>query len=285
MKGSLRKFTKPIPSPLNMQEVIQSHSQFLSSIEEKKQELEHLCAEAEAIQKEANSSHVEFITKAQNKITYLNSLIEEVRVLQKGDKGDPGESVNYEEVVKGVLAKVPPPKNGDPGLPGKDAVVDYPRVIKSVLSLLPKPEKGEKGKDANEQTIAEKIVELFVLGKKKIHAKYIEGLKEMIEKEIAPVRHLGAMRGGGDTVAAGSGVTITNSNGVKTISATGGSLSVLAATGTVDDSNTTFTFPSAPTLIIVNGATYRNGFGCTISGTTGTLNSPVGTGGDIYGLG
>lgn len=71
-----------------------------------------------------------------------------------------------------------------------------------------------------------------------------------------------------------------------TIDASGSSgLGYLAATGTVDDSNTAFTFASEPTLVIINGASYRHGHGVTISGTSVTLDSPVGTGGDIYGLG
>lgn len=66
---------------------------------------------------------------------------------------------------------------------------------------------------------------------------------------------------------------------------TGGGLGFLTATGAVNNTNTTFTFASAPTLVIVNGATYRNGHGVTISGTTATLDNPAGTGGDVYGLG
>ena len=61
-------------------------------------------------------------------------------------------------------------------------------------------------------------------------------------------------------------------------------VTVLIATGTVDDANTTFTFASEPTVVVVNGATYRTGKGCTITGTTVTIGYPVGTGGDIFGL-
>ena len=64
----------------------------------------------------------------------------------------------------------------------------------------------------------------------------------------------------------------------------GGGVSILAATGTVDNSNTVFTFTSAPTIVVVNGTAYRNGYGVTISGTTATLDNPAGTGGDVYGL-
>lgn len=88
---------------------------------------------------------------------------------------------------------------------------------------------------------------------------------------------------------AGTGVTITtNRVGERvdmTISASGGSFSILTATGSINDTNTSFTFASEPTLVVVNGDSYRDGKGCSISGTSVTLDSPVGTGGDIYGIG
>lgn len=85
----------------------------------------------------------------------------------------------------------------------------------------------------------------------------------------------------------GSGVSVANAgNGVAsiTISSGGGSLAVLAATGTVDDSNLTFTFASTPTVVVVNGAVYADGYGVTIIGLSAVINNPVGTGGFIYGL-
>ncbi len=60
--------------------------------------------------------------------------------------------------------------------------------------------------------------------------------------------------GGGDTVAAGTNITITRSNGVATINSTGGSGSgFLSATGTVDGVNQTFTFTSAPSVVFRDG--------------------------------
>lgn len=88
---------------------------------------------------------------------------------------------------------------------------------------------------------------------------------------------------------AGSGITLTyaNANGRNdiTVSASTQPLSILAATGTVDDSNKTFTFASTPSVVVVNGAAYRHGHGVTISTTTATLDNPVGSGGDIYAIG
>lgn len=68
--------------------------------------------------------------------------------------------------------------------------------------------------------------------------------------------------------------------------ATSGSstVSILAATGTVDDSNTVFTFASTPQIVVVNGMSYITGSGVTIVTTTATLDNPAGTGGFVFGI-
>lgn len=126
-----------------------------------------------------------------------------------------------------------------------------------------------------------------------------------LKTEISNVRsmRLGAGRGlqlyvdGGKkglaqyvNLIAGTNVTLSyshaNGRNDVTISSTGGSgsLSLVTATGAVDDSNTSFTFSAEPSLVIINGASYRHGKGVTISGTSVTTDNPVGAGGDIYGL-
>ena len=93
-------------------------------------------------------------------------------------------------------------------------------------------------------------------------------------------------------LVAGSNVSLTHSyaNGRNdvTISATGGSgtFGIIAVTGTIDDSNTSFTAASTPTVVVVNGRPLRHGKGCTISGLNITLDDPVGSnpGNDIYAL-
>lgn len=81
-----------------------------------------------------------------------------------------------------------------------------------------------------------------------------------------------------------SGSLLSVSGGIPAWST--GAMSILTATGTVDDSNVTFVFTSEPKVIVVNGATYRKNHGWTYnSGTnTATMSNAVGTGGDIFGL-
>lgn len=63
----------------------------------------------------------------------------------------------------------------------------------------------------------------------------------------------------------------------------GSTLTVETPTGTVDDSNVTFTVAHTPLFIVVNGGIYVAGTGIYTSYVAGTITlaSPVGTGGFI----
>ncbi len=97
------------------------------------------------------------------------------------------------------------------------------------------------------------------------------------------------MHGGGPTLAAGSNITLTTSatTGITTVTAASGSLTFLTATGTINDSNVTFTFVAQPTALVVNGGLYQQSGGSItwsyLAGTV-TLSSAVGTGGSIVGI-
>lgn len=94
----------------------------------------------------------------------------------------------------------------------------------------------------------------------------------------------------------GGSITWSYSGGTITISSpvgTGGSifgiggLSPITISGTINDSNVTFTATSQPTFLIINGSMYQQSGGAitwSYSGGTITLSSPVGTGGSIFGL-
>lgn len=91
---------------------------------------------------------------------------------------------------------------------------------------------------------------------------------------------------------AGSGMSINynSANGRNdiTFNASSSGLSVLTVTGTIDDSNLTFSCASTPLLVIINGISYNGSTGSitwTYVGTTLTLSAPIGTGGDIYAIG
>lgn len=138
-------------------------------------------------------------------------------------------------------------------------------------------------------------------GEERLDSSAIKGLDKLITPG-GEVRMIGGARGiqlqiGGVkqglvnslNLVAGAGVSFNyNRSGGRndlTISASGAALAILAATGAVDDSNTTFTFTSTPVLVVVNGATYRDGHGCAITGNSVVLDNAVGVGGDIYAIG
>lgn len=210
----------------------------------------------------------------------------------KGDRGPKGDTpeIDYEYIIN-ELRYV---KDGRDGKDGKDGTTptkeDILKIIKPYLpdeqDIVEKASKKVKPLIIKEvdSFSPEKFIEYLNSGKILLDIKYIKGLNEILSS--LQTKRTGYIHGGGDTVEAGSGVSITkNAEGKKVISASGSGLSILEATGTIDDSNTTFTFTSEPQMVVVNGAMYRNGSGCSISGTTVTLDNPVGTGGSIFGLG
>lgn len=188
----------------------------------------------------------------------------------KGDKGDPPP---LQDVIVGLLPYVPKPP-----------VIDHEKIAtlaagKIKLPIIPKP---KDGKDAvvDHEKLAQIVIDKLAEGKL-LKPEHIDGLAN----QMTGLRNHVAVRGGGDTVTAGTGVIITTSNGVKTINAAGTGYSILTATGTINDSNKVFTFVSTPILVVVNNNIYKNGNGVTIVGTTATLDSVVGTGGSIFALG
>lgn len=64
-------------------------------------------------------------------------------------------------------------------------------------------------------------------------------------------------------------------------------ISLLTITGTINDSNVTFTAATEPGLLVINGGVYRTTGGAItwtyVAGTI-TLSSPIGTGGSIFGI-
>lgn len=154
------------------------------------------------------------------------------------------------------------------GEPGKDgASVDTREVVSKVLALLRIPEDGKDGKDAviDEDKIVGKLIKKLQDGKT-LDLSHIKGAQTFIKDGVKyKVEEL--MHGAGSSAgAAGLGYLPITS-------------------GTIDNANTVFTFSKSPTIVVVNGASYINGAGVTISGITATLDNPANTGGSVYGLG
>lgn len=191
---------------------------------------------------------------------------------ERGPKGDKGDKGDTGPVGRALFA----PK-GDTGAPGKDGSPDTPTQVRDKLETLEGDERLRMEAIQGLEALIDDIKNLKArptsIGGAKGFTLYINGVKKLLTAQTLNIT--------------GTGVSYNFANGRNdvTISGGGGSLAVLTATGAMDDSNTSFTFASEPTLVNINGATYVHGHGVTISGTNVTTDNPVGTGGFIYGLG
>lgn len=185
-----------------------------------------------------------------------------------------GKDADEESVIMQVLARIKLPEYRAP-------MMDGPDEIRNKLEVLQGLDRLDKSAIKGIEQIEEKVQEISLrptgrLGGAKGIGLYIGGAKKLLTAQQI-------------NLIAGSGIALTyaHANGRNdiTISATGSvALTPIAMTGDIDDSNVSFTAASEPSIVIVNGASYRHGAGVTISGTSVTLDNPVGTGGDLYGL-
>lgn len=192
----------------------------------------------------------------------------------------------------------------------KEVRMEFSALVKNLEEKVLNKEELTSTLSEKEKEIRKELEKLDVRGAEKeteVNAKLEELRIDMLRlHEISTNRGGGMNRQinvGGNVMSdrytdinlvAGSGVTISTAddnmekNVDVTISAqvSGG---ILAATGTIDDSNVDFTFASLPSVLIINGATYQQTGGAitwswTAGTLTATLSSPVGSGGSIFGL-
>lgn len=185
---------------------------------------------------------------------------------EKGEKGETGE--------KGDTGERGP--KGEPGITGPEGErgITGPKGAKG--------DKGEPGKDGetpDEEGLAERVREGFFSGKHKLETKHVSGLDQTISILRNFVATNKSVRGGGDTVVAGSGITITrNANGQSIISSTG-STTIYTETpvGLVNGINTSYTVLHTINSIYsfsINGA-FIHPADYTAVGTTITFSTPL----------
>lgn len=227
------------------------------------------------------------------KVEEIDNAIASVMEIKKGEQGDPGIDADEQKIADWVLSQVKDGEDGedaDTEMVIQEVLKRLPRqpneaeIVAKVLKLIPSPKASLKVIKEELQLDKEALLEDILNNTK--FKKSFEGINLTLERLDRRYIH-----GGGDTVGAGTNVTITTVNGTKIINATGSSaVTVLTATGTIDDSNTVFTFTVAPTLVNINGSFYSSTstiggtLAWTIAGLTVTLANPVGTGGSLFGL-
>lgn len=189
--------------------------------------------------------------------------------IQKGERGEKGErglSVKGERGPKGEKGD-----KGDKGDDGKTPTIDIEAIVSKVVAQLTIPMDGRDGKDAvfDYEEVKKRVKN--ELGKVKVED--IEGLNPALEKMLK--NHGAYIHGGGDTVAAGSNVTITtNSAGAKVINAATASGTWSTPPETPDGVTTVFTVgASAPTDVVADGIQYYEGAGYTYAASQITFDS------------
>lgn len=215
----------------------------------------------------------------------------EIKPSLKGDKGVDAK-VDLNALAQKAAALIPKPEDGEDGDDGNDADEELiaQKVLSTVLANLPAVENGKPGADAvlDHDQVAQKVVDL-IKEKQMINMDHIDGIGKQMERywrNVMAKSKSPVIGGGGDTVVAGTGITITkDGNGRSTISS-------LSAPGTAvyeeipSDSGNHINFTLAHTPIAGTFRLYRGGNrqqsgvskDYTISGSTLTLTNALTTG-------
>ncbi len=162
-------------------------------------------------------------------------------------------------------------------IPAKDGETpNNERLLSMITPLIPKTQKIKDPVPYDPSPLLNKISEL---------EKSLKNLEDNTNRAVRDSKGRQKMNhGGGHTIKSSATVTVArNSDGTVSLTASGG-FTVLAATGTINNSNTVFSFTQKPTYIVANGQWMRENFGWTWSNPNATLSGIVGTGGDIYGI-
>lgn len=204
------------------------------------------------------------------KIDEVETFKEKLLKINKGDKGDPGPQGNSIRGPRGPKGDFVVGPEGPQGPEGKQGP-------KGESIMGPMGPEGRPGKDAKPEEVVQMIKE-----KKLLKMEHIDGLNETIasyRNQLAG-KHYGtaAVRGGGDTVTAGSNVTITtNANGQKVISASSGGVGAWSTPAeAVNGVTTVFTVTAEPTDVVSDGVLLYPGVGYTYAALQITLTNPPG---------
>lgn len=162
-------------------------------------------------------------------------------VLTEADKNEIAKKIDV-PVVEKVIEKTETKIIKE--VPGKISEKDKREMINVLSSLI------KVSEPQSIPTIEEIIIQLR---KKKLKTDDIFDLNEKFEVLRREIRSASKMRGGGDTVSAGTNIAITvDSNGVKVISSTGSGSATAPTSGVVNGVNRTFVFATAPTILVVD---------------------------------
>lgn len=210
-------------------------------------------------------------------------------LIKKGDKGDDGKTPTKEELLDLIESVMPEPPS-------------VTEIVGSVLKLIPKPKPGKPGKIPAHRWQGTFIQFQNPDGSwgelKNLQGAPSQAIEYAPQAGSMPLINVRTASGqrfqGVNEIIFADNLTVTKtSNGVSVSGENGGgggggNINFETPTGTVDDSNDTFTVANEPLYLVVNGAQIFEGAGYTYLAGTITLDNPIGTGGFIrsaYGSG
>lgn len=245
--------------------------EILGRLDAKERALDAVLARADTaldtVQEKVQSAHqaVGRLSEVHDTIRYIKG--------KDGDDGEDGKDADERTIINRVLDSIREPKDGE------TPVVDYPKIVTEVTRQV----KIRDGKDA--------VVDYDRIFKditQKLKVEHIPGVKAELDSfshQLAGKKY-GTdtwARGGGDTVQAGSNVTITtNADGRKVISSTGGGGGTQVYNEVVAGSGIAWTLAFTPTLgtlrLYGNGQRLTETVDYTLVGATITTVNPFSAG-------
>lgn len=196
-----------------------------------------------------------------------------LEIVERGDEAIAQFLMQLESRIDAIkLVPGPQGPKGDTGPMGpKGESIVGPRGFPGEMGPMGEQGPPGKGLDGSPDT-AEQIRDKLELleGDERLDIKAIKGIAEMEERIFKAIRDKQVVVGG-----------------ITTSTSTGGGFEIITVSGTIDNSNVTFSAATEPTALSINGPIYQQTGGAytwTYVGTTITLNQPVGEGGTIFGI-
>lgn len=270
-----RSNNNPMPSGLDLRMAVGGVTQLIMELEGIKSELLRTLdilitkiEEADTNLEEQSAKAKEITNSAIDNIAEIKT--EAIEVIKAraipGEKGDPAEPLDEDVIVARLEsifeAKIPEALNTEKlsqNILAKVPKLDTKKLTKQILKAIPQNKASlkiiQEKFEIDPMSVIEKIMSM-PKGKFKLKTDNIDGLEQTMSAFRSQLGK-GYLHGGGDTVAAGTNITLTrNPNGTVTISSSGGGFTKLDTASTVDGSNQSFIFLTAtsqPTLVVSDG--------------------------------
>lgn len=231
-KGKFLKKNKPDPTSRELAESVGGVAGLVFELKQLQSDVvETVDTKLTEIEKTTTAS----VKKIDDKVSEFEKtaigLIKDVQALPHL-KGDPGKDADEQKIADYVMSKFPKPL--DTSKLTKDILAQVPKLdtkalTKTILEAIPENKASlkiiQEKFEVDPMSVIEKIMALPE-GKFKLKTSQVDGLQQTMEAFRSQLGR-GYLHGGGDTVAAGTNITITtNSAGQKVISTSGGATGV-----------------------------------------------------------